>query len=122
MLLDAPMDGEGFLAWVEQMLAPTLRPGDIVVMDNLAAHKVVGVRQAIEAGGAELRYLSPDGPVSIRSKMPSPSSRRTCESQLRVPSTHLTEPPPMRRHSSSLTNARTYSHTQDTNRIKRNPL
>ena len=43
------MDGECFLAWVEQMLAPILRPGDIVVMDNLAAHKVAGVRQAIEA-------------------------------------------------------------------------
>ena len=56
------MDGECFLAWVEQMLAPTLRPGDIVVMDNLAAHKVAGVRQAIEAGGAELRYLPPYSP------------------------------------------------------------
>ena len=49
-------------AWVEQMLAPTLRPGDIVVMDNLAAHKVAGVRQAIEACGAELRYLPPYSP------------------------------------------------------------
>jgi transposase len=62
MLLDGPMDGESFLAWVEQMLAPTLRPGDIVVMDNLAAHKVAGVRQAIEACGAELLYLPPYSP------------------------------------------------------------
>jgi transposase len=62
MLLDGPMDGQSFLAWVEQMLAPTLRPGDIVVMDNLAAHKVAGVRQAIEARGAELRYLPPYSP------------------------------------------------------------
>ena len=62
MLLDGPMDGECFLAWVEQMLAPTLRPGDIVVMDNLAAHKVAGVRQAVEACGAELRYLPPYSP------------------------------------------------------------
>jgi len=62
MLLDGPMDGECFLAWVEQMLAPTLRPGDIVVMDNLAAHKVAGVRQAIEACGAELLYLPPYSP------------------------------------------------------------
>jgi hypothetical protein len=62
MLLDDPMDGECFLAWVEQMLAPTLRLGDIVVMDNLAAHKVAGVRQAIEICGAELRYLSPYSP------------------------------------------------------------
>ena len=62
MLLDGPMDGECFLAWVEQMLAPTLRPGDIVIMDNLAAHKVAGVRQAIEACGAQLRYLPPYSP------------------------------------------------------------
>jgi len=62
MLLDGPMDGESFLAWVAQMLAPTLRPGDIVVMDNLAAHKVAGVRQAIEAHGAELHYLPPYSP------------------------------------------------------------
>src|SRR4029077_20891932 len=62
MLLDGPMDGESFLAWVEQMLAPTLRPGDIVVLDNLAAHKVAGVRQAIEARGAELHYLPPYSP------------------------------------------------------------
>lgn len=62
MLLDGPMDGECFLAWVKQMLAPTLHQGDIVVMDNLAAHKVAGVRQAIEACGAELRYLPPYSP------------------------------------------------------------
>jgi transposase len=62
MLLDGPMDGECFLAWVEQMLVPILRPGDIVIMDNLAAHKVAGVRQAIEARSAELRYLPPYSP------------------------------------------------------------
>lgn len=62
MLLDGPMDGECFLAWVEQMLAPTLRPGDLVVMDNLPAHKVAGVSKAIEAAGAELRYLPPYSP------------------------------------------------------------
>lgn len=62
MLLDGPMDGECFLAWVEQMLALTLRPGDIVIMDNLPAHKVDGVRQAIEAKGAELLYLPPYSP------------------------------------------------------------
>jgi transposase len=52
MLLDGPMDGEVFRTWCEQMLAPALRPGDIVIMDNLAAHKVAGVSQAIEACGA----------------------------------------------------------------------
>ena len=62
MLLDGPMDGEAFRAWCEQMLAPLLRPGHIVVMDNLAAHKVEGVRQAIEARGATLLYLPPYSP------------------------------------------------------------
>lgn len=62
MLLDGPMDGECFLAWIEQMLASTLRPGDLVVMDNLPAHKVAGVKEAIEACGAKLLYLPPYSP------------------------------------------------------------
>ena len=62
-VFDGPMNGDSFTAYVEQCLVPTLRPGDIVVMDNLASHKVAGIRRAIEAVGAELRYLpaySPD--------------------------------------------------------------
>ena len=62
MLLDGPMDGEAFLAWCEQSLGPALKPGDIVVMDNLAAHKVAGVTEAIEARGAQLLYLPPYSP------------------------------------------------------------
>ena len=62
MLLDGPMNGEAFRAWCEQMLAPALRPGDVVIMDNLAAHKVAGVRRAIEACGATLLYLPPYSP------------------------------------------------------------
>lgn len=62
MLLDGPMDGEAFLAWCEQLLGPALRQGDIVVMDNLAAHKVASVREAIEARGARLLYLPPYSP------------------------------------------------------------
>jgi transposase len=61
-VIDGPMNGETFLAYVEQVLAPTLKPGDIVVMDNLAAHKVAGIREAIEATGATLRYLPPYSP------------------------------------------------------------
>ena len=62
-VLDGAMTGEVFRASVEQMLAPSLRPGDVVVMDNLPAHKVAGVHQAIRAVGASLLYLpsySPD--------------------------------------------------------------
>ena len=56
------MDGVSFLAYVEQILVPTLQPGDIVIADNLAAHKVDGVRHAIEAVGATLRFLPPYSP------------------------------------------------------------
>jgi transposase len=62
MLTDGPMDGEVFLAYVRHFLCPTLRPGDVVVLDNLSSHKVDGVRQAITAVGASLRYLPPYSP------------------------------------------------------------
>ena len=58
-VFDGPMDGDCFLAYVQQVLAPTLEQGDIVVMDNLASHKVAGIKEAIEARGACLRYLPP---------------------------------------------------------------
>jgi len=63
LVLDGPMTGEVFRAYVEQMLAPTLEPGDVVVMDNLPAHKVAGVQDAIQLAQASLLYLpaySPD--------------------------------------------------------------
>ena len=62
-VIDGPINGQSFLAYVEQVLAPTLRKGDIVFMDNLRTHKIAGVREAIEAVGARVRYLpaySPD--------------------------------------------------------------
>jgi transposase len=62
MVLDGPMNGVAFRAYVEKVLAPTLRPGDIVVMDNLPAHKNPAIRRLIEACGAELRYLPPYSP------------------------------------------------------------
>ena len=62
MVLDGAMHAAAFLAYVEQVLAPTLKPGDIVVMDNLPAHKPKAVRQAIEKVGAELRLLPPYSP------------------------------------------------------------
>lgn len=56
---DGTMNGAEFLAYTEQVLAPELRPGDVVVMDNLPAHKISGVREAIEAAGASLFYPRP---------------------------------------------------------------
>jgi len=61
-VIDGPMNGNAFLAYVEQILVPSLEPGDIVVLDNLSAHKMPGVRQAIEAAGARLLYLPPYSP------------------------------------------------------------
>jgi transposase len=61
-VFDGAINGQRFCAWVEQALARTLRPGDLVIMDNLGAHKVQGVRDAIGARGARLLYLPPYSP------------------------------------------------------------
>jgi transposase len=88
MVLDGPMTGEMFLAYVKHCLVPTLKRNDIVVIDNLRAHKVAGVREAIETARATLRYLpqySPDlNPIEmplskfktfLRRSLPGPSQR-----------------------------------------------
>jgi transposase len=62
LVLDGAMNGDAFRAYTEQILAPTLAPGDIVIMDNLGSHKVAGVREAVEARGASLLYLPPYSP------------------------------------------------------------
>jgi transposase len=62
MVLDGAMDGKAFLAYVQQVLVPTLGVGDLVVMDNLSSHKRAGVRESIEATGAQLKYLPPYSP------------------------------------------------------------
>jgi len=62
MVLDGAMNGKAFLAYVQQVLVPTLQSEDLVVMDNLSSHKAAGVRQAIEQTGARLIYLPPYSP------------------------------------------------------------
>jgi transposase len=62
LVVDGAMNGDIFRTYVEQVLAPTLVPGDIVILDNLGSHKVAGVREAIEARGASLVYLPPYSP------------------------------------------------------------
>lgn len=62
LVIDGPINGEVFLAYVQQQLAPTLQPGDLVVLDNLSSHKRAGVREAIESVGATLLYLPPYSP------------------------------------------------------------
>jgi len=61
-VLDGPINGEAFLAYVEQVLVPTLKPGDIVVMDNLGSHKNRAIRDAIRGAGARLIFLPPYSP------------------------------------------------------------
>lgn len=62
MVADGPINGPLFLAYVRQVLVPTLKPGDTVVMDNLGSHKVAGVEEAIQAAGARILYLPPYSP------------------------------------------------------------
>ena len=62
MVLDGPINGLAFQAYVDQVLVPDLRPGDVVVMDNLSSHKRPGIRASIEAAGASLLYLPPYSP------------------------------------------------------------
>ncbi len=62
MTVPSATDGDVFRAYVEQVLCPKLRPGDAVVLDNLSAHKVAGIRERVEACGARLLYLPPYSP------------------------------------------------------------
>ncbi len=62
MTIEEATDGDIFLAYVEQILCPALKPGDVVVMDNLSSHKIKGVRERIEKVGAEVLYLPPYSP------------------------------------------------------------
>lgn len=90
MVIDGAMNGDLFLAYVRQLLVPTLNRGDIVVMDNLSSHKKPGVREAIEQVGATLAYLPPYSPDlaphwTLRSNWRSPNSRLSFESSANVP-------------------------------------
>ena len=62
MVIDGAINGDLFLAYVDQVLAPTLKPGDVVIMDNLRVHKIAGVRNAIAAAGATLLFIPPSSP------------------------------------------------------------
>ena len=62
MVIDGAINGDLFLAYVDQVLAPTLKPGDVVIMDNLRVHKIAGVRNAIAAAGATLLFIPPYSP------------------------------------------------------------
>ena len=80
MVLDGPINGEAFTAYVKHILVPELSAGDIVVMDNLSSHKGKQIRGLVETKGANLLYICrPTAPTSIQSRTPSPNSRRCSE-------------------------------------------
>ena len=85
-LLDGPINGECLRTYVEQVLLPTLTPGDIVIIDNLGSHKGAPVRRIRRAVGAKLFCCRPTAPVSARSSRSSPSSRPRCERPVSEPS------------------------------------
>ena len=87
-MVDRPLNGVIFKAYVEQVLAPTLTQGDIVILDNLASHKVAGIRQAIAATGATLVYLPPYSPDLNPIEQASPSSRPCRARPAHAPSQH----------------------------------
>ena len=112
-VLEGPMNGEAFLVYVETVLAPSLSEGDIVVIDNLSAHKVAGVRALIEARGAILLYLPPYSPDLNPTKWHSQSSRPCCARPPHEPETHFGTQSPTSSAHSRQTNAPTTSRTQD---------
>lgn len=72
MVLDGPINGEWFEAYVQQVLVPDLRRGDAVIMDNLSSHKRASVREAIEAAGARLMFLPPYDPIGVHTRSDRP--------------------------------------------------
>ena len=122
MVLDGPMTSAWFLAYIEQVLVPTLRSGDVVILDNLPAHKGAAVRHAVEAVGARLLFLPPYSPDFNPSRTPSASSRRSYAKPQPAPSTSSGRPSPPPSTRSRPATASATSPPQDTSRIKRKVL
>ena len=111
---DGPINGEKFRAWVEQFLVPELKPGDIVILDNLPSHKVEGVRAAIENAGARLLYLPSYSPDlnPIEQWFAKLKALLRCAKPRREPSTPSSTPSPPHSKPSPPTNAQIISQTQ----------
>ena len=111
-VFNGPMDGPSFRAYVEQFVVPILRRGDIVVMDNLPSHKVAGIRQAIEAAGAKLRYLPRTAQTSTPSNRSSLNSKPCCERPPPEPSKPSSQQSPKPSTMSARKSAKTTSQTK----------
>ena len=122
-LFDGPINGERFHAYVEQFLGPTLKPGDVVILDNLGSHKGKAVRKAIRDVGARLVFLpkySPDlNPIE---RVSSPSSKLYCETRKREATRRSPTPAAKSSPNTRPPNAPHTSRTQDTRRPKSRTL
>jgi hypothetical protein len=112
LVIDGPINGESFAAYVEQVLVPTLKEGDIVVLDNLGSHKGAAVRLMIRAVGARVFFLPPYSPDLNRSSRSSPSSNTECATPQSGPSNALGGASARSSKRSRQTNAQTTSKTQ----------
>ncbi len=117
MVLDGAMNGAAFKAYTEQVLAPTLKPGDIVVMDNLSSHKVAGVRQAIKATGAFMLYLPPYSPDLNPIELAFSKLKALLRKAPQDPSRKFGQSSPTSSTNLAQTNAGTFSATRDTESI-----
>ena len=117
-LFDGPINGERFLAYVEQFLVPTLKPDDIVVLDNLGSHKGKAVRAAVETAGARLLFLPKYSPDLNPIEQLFSKSKGSCERPRRDPSTPSLTPSQPPWPPSQTPNAPTTSRTQDMRKPK----
>jgi transposase len=121
-VLDGPMDGTHFLAYVEQILAPTLKKGQIVFLDNVSTHKVDGVEEAIEARGARAVFLPAYSPVSIPSNNSSQDSNRSYAKRRRALLRNFEEQSTPFSTGFPKKSAKLISQTRDTPNLSRNAL
>jgi hypothetical protein len=121
-LLDGPINGERFLIYIEQVLAPTLLKGDLVIMDNLGSHKPKAVRYALRRAGAKLLFLPKYSLTSTRSSSSSPSSSITYAATSPTHAMPSATPSPPPSTPSRTLNAQITSLTPDTGQPNLIPL
>lgn len=122
MVLDGPINGDWFEAYVRQVLVPELRPGDIVIMDNLSSHKRASVFAMIEGAGASLRFLPPYSPDFNPIEKPSLASRLCSGRSASAPYPASGAPSAYSSISSAPTSAPTTSAHADMTQTDQNPL
>ena len=121
-VVDQPMNRQIFDTYVETQLAPTLQPGDVVILDNLSSHKSAKAEAILKQRGAWFLFLPPYSPTSTPSKWPSPSSRPTSGASAHAPSTPSGEPSVTSATSTPSRSVGTSSSRRDMHPIKRSVL